>query len=114
MVFWDKAFIVDFSYNAQDYRPLHRRQFKRDKFVSNRTMLGVEVFATALERTVVDVLDKPGLSGGWEEVYRSLERVVVFDVSKAIDYALSLNKASIVAKLGYFLEGRFSAWISTD
>jgi len=98
--------IINFSYNAQDYRPLHRRQFKRDKFITSRTMLGIEVFATSLERTIVDVLDKPELSGGWEEIHRSLERIVVFDVSKSIDYALSLNKASIVAKLGYFLESR--------
>ena len=98
--------IVDFSYNSQDYRPLHRRQFKRDNFVNSRTMLGVEVVVTSLERTLVDVLDKPELSGGWEEVYRSLERIVIFDVSKSIDYALSLNKASIIGKLGYFLEGR--------
>lgn len=96
--------ITEFSYNNQDYRPIHRRNFKRDVTIDSRVMLGVEVFATSVERTIVDVLDKPELSGGWEEVYRSLESVVAFDVSKAIEYALSLNKASIIAKLGYFLE----------
>ena len=36
---------------------------------------GMSLRVTNLERTFVDVLDRPLFSGGWEEVWRSLEAV---------------------------------------
>jgi predicted transcriptional regulator of viral defense system len=33
---------------------------------------GMEVNVTSLERTMVDVLSRPDLSGDWEEIWRSL------------------------------------------
>ena len=38
---------------------------------SNRA--GVVVRVTNLERTLVDVLDRPETTGSWEEIWRSLE-----------------------------------------
>lgn len=35
---------------------------------------GLSVRVTSLERTLADVLDRPDLGGGWEEIWRSLER----------------------------------------
>jgi predicted transcriptional regulator of viral defense system len=59
---------------------------------------------TTLERTLVDVLDRPALAGGWEEVWRSLEGVDVYlDIERTVRYALLLNNATSAAKLGYFL-----------
>ena len=39
---------------------------------------------TSLERSIVDILDRPDLGGGWEEVWRSLDNVTLFDVNKII------------------------------
>ncbi len=39
---------------------------------------GVEVRVTNHERTLVDMLDRPGLAGSWEEIWRSLESVEFF------------------------------------
>lgn len=65
---------------------------------------GVNIKITSLERTLVDILDRPDLSGGWEEVYRSFEHITQFDIGKVIEYALLLNNATTIAKVGFFLE----------
>jgi predicted transcriptional regulator of viral defense system len=65
---------------------------------------GVDIRVTRLERTLVDVLDRPELSGGWEEAWRSLESVEYFDLDKVVTYALLLGNATTTAKVGYFLD----------
>ncbi len=65
---------------------------------------GVVVLVTSLERSLVDVLDRPDLSGGWEEIWRSLESVEFFDLDKVVEYAQLLGKATTAAKVGFFLD----------
>ncbi len=65
---------------------------------------GLEVRVTSLERTLVDVLDRPAISGGWEEIWRSLESVEYFDLEQVTEYALLLDNATTVAKVGLYLE----------
>ncbi len=65
---------------------------------------GMEVRVTSLERTMVDVLNRPDLSGGWEEIWRSLESVEFFDLDMVVEYALLLENATTAAKVGFFLE----------
>ena len=67
---------------------------------------GIEVRVTGLERTLVDVLDRPDLGGGWEEIWRSLESVEFFDMDKVLDYTLLLENSSTAAKVGFFLQSR--------
>ena len=62
------------------------------------------VRVTTLERTLVDVMDRPDLAGGWEEIWRSLEMVEFFDLDAVVDYALRLGRAITVARVGFFLE----------
>lgn len=65
---------------------------------------GLEIAVTCLERTLVDVLDRPDLSGSWEEIWRSLESVEFFDLDKVVEYTLLLGNATTTAKVGFFLE----------
>lgn len=62
------------------------------------------VRVTSRERTVVDVLDRIDLSGGWEEAWRSLEMIVALDLESVVTYALTLGNATTIAKVGFFLE----------
>lgn len=64
---------------------------------------GLEVRVTSLERTLVDVLDRPAISGGWEEIWRSLESVEHYDLDRISDYALMLDNSTTVAKVGLYL-----------
>jgi len=64
---------------------------------------GVARVAT-LERTLVDALDAPGRSGGWEEVWRSLEMIEYFDLDAVLDYTQKLGSALTAGRVGFFLE----------
>jgi predicted transcriptional regulator of viral defense system len=72
--------------------------------VSTAEIAGVVLRVASLERTLVDVMDRPELAGSWEEIWRSLEYVEFFDLDKVVEYALLLENATTVAKVGFFLE----------
>ena len=72
--------------------------------VDNLDRLGTDARVTSLERTLVDVLDRPDISGSWEEIWRSLESVEFFDIDKIIEYTLLLENATTAAKVGLFLD----------
>lgn len=76
--------------------------------------LGTPVRVTSLERTLVDVLDRPELGGGWEEIWRSLEAVEFFDLDAVVRYALLLENATTVAKVGFFLEQHHDRFMVED
>lgn len=72
---------------------------------------GLNIKATSLERTLVDVLDRPNYGGGWEEIWRTAEHISILNLDNVVKYADLLNNATTTAKLGFFLEqykGQFS------
>ncbi|MFZ0449021.1 MAG: hypothetical protein WAL98_07235, partial [Desulfatiglandaceae bacterium] len=75
---------------------------------------GVHLRVTSLERTLVDVLDRPDLSGSWEEIWRSLESVEFFDLDQVITYVLLLENATTAAKVGFFLDQHKEALMVED
>jgi predicted transcriptional regulator of viral defense system len=81
-----------------------RRNGKEHVGVLSAERAGMELRVASLERTLVDVLDRPDLSGSWEEIWRSLESVEFFDLDKVVEYALLLGNATTGAKVGFFLE----------
>jgi len=75
--------------------------------VFNRS--GVELKVTNLERTFVDVIDRPYLAGSWEEIWRSLESIEFFDLDQVVSYVRLLENKSTAAKVGFFLESHKDA-----
>ncbi len=67
---------------------------------------GLEVRVTSLERTVADVLDRPSLAGGVEEIWRSLSAVPALDPVALLDYVEILGNRTLAARVGFFLETR--------
>ncbi len=65
---------------------------------------GGRVRVTTIERTMVDVLDKPDKCGNWEEIWRSLELVEFYDLDSAITFALTFGSSLTVARVGFFLD----------
>lgn len=91
------------------------RKKGREMFgVTLRKRSGVEVRVTNLERTFVDVLDRPDLTGSWEEIWRSLESLEFFDLDQVIEYVLLLENATTAAKVGFFLEQHKQALMVDD
>ncbi len=65
---------------------------------------GVELRVASLERTLVDLHDRPKLGGGWEEIWRSLESVEYFDLDLVVEYVTLLGNCTTAAKVGYYLQ----------
>jgi predicted transcriptional regulator of viral defense system len=82
--------------------------------VIRRKLFGVNLRVTSFERTLVDVLDRPELTGSWEEIWRSLESVEFFDLDQVIAYVLILENATTAAKVGFFLEQHREALMVDD
>ncbi len=85
--------------------PLALQRTGKEHFgVESIERFDTNILVTSLERTLVDVLDRPDISGSWEEIWRSLETVEFFDIDKIIDYTLLLNNSTTAAKTGFFLD----------
>jgi len=65
---------------------------------------GLPCRVTTLERTLVDVLDRPDLAGGLEEAWRSLAGIPLFGLDTILDYVRLRGQATLAAKVGFFLE----------
>lgn len=79
---------------------------KEDFLTSAVDRLGGVVRVTAVERTLVDVLHRPEVAGGVEEVLASLDLVRYLDPEKVADYVELLGNSSIAAVAGWWLEKR--------
>lgn len=77
---------------------------KEEILIKPAERLGMTFSITSFERTLVDLLDRPDLGFGWEEIWRSLENVGYFDIPKVLEYTLLLNNTTTTAKVGFYLE----------
>jgi predicted transcriptional regulator of viral defense system len=82
--------------------------------VAFRNRSGVDLKVTTLERTLVDVLNRPGLSGSLEEIWRSLESIEFFDLDQVVEYVHLLNNSTTAAKVGFFLDQHRDALMVKD
>jgi predicted transcriptional regulator of viral defense system len=99
----------EFQFRGDSFRPVRfpKALEEREKHllgVTEAERSGLAVRVTSLERTLVDVLDRPALGGGWEEIWRSLESREFFDLDRLIEYAILLGNATTVSKVGFYLE----------
>ncbi len=81
-----------------------RETGKQDFATRTVDRAGVGIKVTSLERTLVDLLDRPDLGGGWEEIWRSLESVEYFDLDLVVQYVNLLGNRTTAAKVGYYLQ----------
>lgn len=111
--------IKPFDFQGQWFQPVIPSTHLRTKgniFFEVETInrQGIELRVTSLARTFVDVLGRIELSGGWEEVIRSINQIATLNIDRVIDYCLKLNNPVLTAKVGYFLEQRQGAFVPTD
>ncbi len=109
LTFLTRKHLRPFNFRSQKYQavyPLERllKKSKENFAVETIVRSGMTIKLTSIERTIVDVIDRPEISGGWEEIWRSLEHLVTFDMNKLKDYLILLDKAILVAKVGFFLD----------
>ncbi|MCW5590090.1 MAG: hypothetical protein KIT27_10590 [Legionellales bacterium] len=121
------AYSLHFQYVFQSAKKIRDFQFRQDRFKVTQypTSLpekkrfiftdeidhhGFKVRVTQLERTLVDVLDRINLSGGLEEVWRSLANIQKVNIDAIYEYALVLGSATTIAKVGFYLRLRQQGW----
>lgn len=109
ILYMSEHIIRPFTFNGIKYICLpfpkaltEQHQTKFDVITAERQGLNIQI--TSLERTLVDVLDRPNYGGGWEEIWRTAKHVPILNLDKIIEYANLLNNATTIAKLGFFLE----------
>jgi len=66
--------------------------------------LGVKIFTTDKERTLVEGLEHPEYCGGFEELYRSLEKIPYIQSEVVLDYLDIREQKNLYARVGFFLE----------
>src|SRR3990167_527142 len=117
-VFQSKEKIRDFQFRQDRFTvtqyPKSLSKQKRFIFVDEIDHHGIKVRVTQIERTLVDVLDRINLSGGLEEVWRSLNNIQHIDIDKIVKYALLLNNATTIAKVGFYLRLHQKEWQIAD
>jgi len=93
---------VPFTYQSHSYVRIPSPDSENWILSSSRS--GIAVRVSSYERTLVDVLDRPDLSGSWEEIWRSLESIEFFDLDVILEYVTFLGNATTAAKVGFFLD----------
>jgi predicted transcriptional regulator of viral defense system len=92
------------TYKPVDYPKALIKSGHMSLLVNEADRRGVKIRVTALERALVDALDRVDLGGGIEEVWRSLESIGYLKINQVAEYALLLNNATSIAKVGWFLD----------
>lgn len=65
---------------------------------------GCKIRVTSLERTFVDMLDRPALINNWEEIWRSLEAIEYLNLQQVLAYTKILNNVTTYARVAFFLD----------
>ncbi|MHB1908868.1 MAG: type IV toxin-antitoxin system AbiEi family antitoxin domain-containing protein [Nitrososphaerales archaeon] len=80
---------------------------KRSRFFGKieREHFGSRIFASDLEKTIIDCFDRSDLVGGIESAARMLyDSFEKLDFSKLLDYAKRMQRNALVQRLGFVLE----------
>ena len=91
----------------------------REDMETTRTYCG-RLRVTTIERTLVDIVDRPRLCGGWDEVMHGYDRAALIypylepgktiDVRRMVAYTLALRRPGTCAKVGFILDFCRDEW----
>lgn len=70
----------------------------------NVERLGIKLRVTGKERTLVETLERPQYCGGFEEMYRSLEKIPYLQPDIILQYLELREQKNLYARVGFFLE----------
>ncbi len=109
----------DFEFQGNLYRAVSiplalQKMDKIEIYITRVNRLGLDIFLTSLERTFVDILDRPNLCMSWEEVFRSVEAIEYLSLEAVVEYTMLLNKRTVCAVVGFFLETYRDKWQVSD
>lgn len=113
-IFQSRHKLLGFTFRQDRFKatqfPKSLAESNQNLYVDKVDYHGVMVRVTSKERTLVDSLDRINLSGGLEEVWRSLNILQNIDTEKVLRYAFALNNSTTIAKVGFYMQTRQSDW----
>lgn len=106
--------IRDFQFRQERFKVTgFPKSLPKERFLAFTNTIdhhGFMVKVTNVERTLVDVLHRINLSGGLEEIWRSINNISKINMENVIEYCLLLNNSTTTAKLGLYLRLRQQEW----
>jgi predicted transcriptional regulator of viral defense system len=102
------------NYHATNHPKAIQRSEKVMTHVQSINRMGLPILVTNLERTLVDTLDRPRFSGSIEEIWRSIEGIDTLDPVEVATYALLLENATTIARVGFTLEQFQKQWFVSE
>jgi predicted transcriptional regulator of viral defense system len=107
--FFTEKFVRPFVFQDNSFKAIRIPKLLSGKHAKNFAVIdinrdGLNIRVTSLERTLVDMLDRPEYAGGFEEIWESFAIVPLLNLDQVIKYALLLDNATTIAKVGFFLE----------
>lgn len=73
--------------------------------------MGLNISLTSLERTFVDILDRPYLCLSWEEIFKSIENIEFLDSDAVLKYTFLLKNQTTAAIVGFFMDMYRKKWM---
>jgi predicted transcriptional regulator of viral defense system len=73
--------------------------------------MGLNISLTSLERTFVDILDRPYLCLSWEEISQSIENIEFLDSEAVLEYTFLIGNRTTAAIVGFFLDMYREKWM---
>ena len=113
-IFQSNHKILEFTFRQDRFKavqfPKSLPESSHNLYVDCVDYNGMMVRVTSKERTLVDTLDRINISGGLEEVWRSLSNLQNIEIEKILHFVLLLNNSTTIAKVGFYLQTRKSDW----
>lgn len=107
-----------FTYGEFEFRRYDLpRTMSASNAMNSTTLVGRPggiVRVTTRERTLVDCVNRMDLSGGLEEVARSLAALPYVDATRVLAYLRELASPTAVARTGWLLEQRAREWYVSE
>lgn len=95
-----------FEFQGQWFKSTQLSKQVNEQGIEQIKRQGVVISITNMARTFVDVIDRIELSGGLEEVVRSINKIAVLNAKEVVRYCLLHKNHRLAAKVGFFLEQR--------
>lgn len=84
------------------------RSGKHSLLVNAISRSSLTIRVASLERTLVDLIDRPDLAGGWAETVKLLSLIENPNLDDVVEYTKALGNSTTAAKVGYYLTGRLA------
>ena len=107
--YFSKTYCRPFRFRGGEYRsvkaPSKLLKAGNELFGTTKVeRLGVKILTTDKDRTFVEALEHPEYCGGFEEMYRSLEKIPYIQPDVILQYLEIRRQKNLYARVGFFLE----------